>query len=76
MEGLLLDVGGNASPKVKQTALGILKHHLPGTGFADGIGKRLVLKDVSVVKKADEPEKMEGRTVLELNTDQGEFIVK
>jgi len=58
-------IGGNASFEVKKFI-----HHTATdekgslAGFARGVGDRFVLREISYIEKAEEPERMEGRTVI------------
>jgi acyl-coenzyme A thioesterase 13 len=72
-------ISGNAAPEVKQT---VAKPHLffgmtstsgKAKGFGDSIAARLVVTEVSIEKKAEEPQKREGRVVCELPVDEGVF---
>jgi acyl-coenzyme A thioesterase 13 len=76
-------VEGNASPEIKRAFLSTVQHL--GTprqsnsrstgelfrGFETELLSRLRLVDVSILPKAEEPEKVEGRIVFELIADGG-----
>ncbi|KAG1873619.1 hypothetical protein DFJ58DRAFT_881649 [Suillus subalutaceus] len=72
-------VQGNASPEVKLALLNYLvqPRHVsrstgkPFRGFKAEFVSRLQLAEASVLSKAEEPDRLEGRTVLEAIVDEG-----
>ncbi|KAG2042049.1 hypothetical protein BDR03DRAFT_621300 [Suillus americanus] len=74
-------VQGNASPEVKSALLNYLvqPRHVsrstgkPFRGFKAEFVSRLQLSEASVLSKAEEPGKLEGRTVLEAIVDEDMF---
>lgn len=68
-----LQVGGNASEDVKRHVVSVLSFFMhDGKGFADAIGGRLNVTEVSIQKKAEEPKRLEGKVVCEIVVEQGE----
>ncbi|KAG1873621.1 HotDog domain-containing protein [Suillus subalutaceus] len=73
-------VEGNASSEVKHTLLGALQSmrlsHIsqstdkPFRGFEAEFASRLQLTEVSILSKAEEPEKFEGRVVIQVTVDE------
>ncbi|TDL18590.1 hypothetical protein BD410DRAFT_793126 [Rickenella mellea] len=60
-------IAGNASDDLKGHVLAMQRLFMgDGTAFGDSIGRRVKVAEVSVRKKADEPEKLEGRVVCEI----------
>ncbi|KAG1892047.1 hypothetical protein F4604DRAFT_1697036 [Suillus subluteus] len=78
-------VEGNASSEVKHTLLGALQSmrpsHIsqstgkPSRGFEAEFASRLQLTEVSILSKAEEPEKFEGRVVFQVTVDEGTLCV-
>lgn len=67
-------IAGNGSPQAKQSIANILHFFsYTGTGFANSVGQRVKVIEVSVNKKAEDPVKLEGRVVCEIETLQGSF---
>ena len=76
-------VEGNASPEIKRASLSLVQHlETPRQstsrstgelfrGFETELLSRLRLVEVSILPKAEEPEKLEGRIVFELIADEG-----
>lgn len=68
-------IEGNASLEVKDFVANvfweIMTNKLNGYGFAYSVGRRLRLKEISYMKKVEEPERMEGRVVVEIVVDKG-----
>ncbi|EJD05257.1 uncharacterized protein FOMMEDRAFT_105485 [Fomitiporia mediterranea MF3/22] len=65
------EIAGNASDHVKQAlAIGLNVFMGGGRGFADAIGGRLRIVSADVFRKADEPEKLEGKVVCEIDVEQ------
>lgn len=70
---------GNVSPEVKLALLnslaqpGHISHSTgkPFRGFKAEIVSRMQLTEASVLSKAEEPDKLEGRTVFEVIVDEG-----
>ncbi|KAG6334335.1 hypothetical protein ID866_4759 [Astraeus odoratus] len=68
-------IGGNASTELKKTFFDVLCGRAKTVnaagirGFEYEIASRVVWKEMSVVNKADEPEKLEGRTVFEITVE-------
>lgn len=69
-------IGGNASQDVKDFVShvfwNIMTNRDNGYGFAYNVGRRLRLREISFIKKAEEPERMEGRVVVEIVVDKGD----
>ncbi|KAG2343727.1 hypothetical protein BDR05DRAFT_962847 [Suillus weaverae] len=73
-------VEGNASPEVKHTLLGALQlmrlSHVsrstgkPFRGFETEFASRLQLTEASILSKIEEPEKFEGRVVVQVIVDE------
>ncbi|KAG2343726.1 hypothetical protein BDR05DRAFT_933335 [Suillus weaverae] len=70
-------VEGNASPEVKHTLLSALQlSHVsrstgkPFRGFETEFASRLQLTEVSLLSKTEEPEKFEGRVVVQVIVDE------
>ena len=69
------EIAGNASDHVKQAlAIGLNIFMGGGRGFADAIGGRLRIVSADVFRKADEPEKLEGKLVCEIDVEHGTHI--
>jgi acyl-coenzyme A thioesterase 13 len=76
-------VEGNASPEIKLTLLSALHFmklsHVsqstdkPFRGFEAEFASRLQLTEVSMLSKTEEPEKFEGRVVIQVTVDKGTF---
>jgi acyl-coenzyme A thioesterase 13 len=70
-------ISGNASEEVKRLLAnpGAFFTNLPldlkGPIFGQSITERLVVTEISVDKKADEPKKLEGRVVCEITVEEG-----
>jgi acyl-coenzyme A thioesterase 13 len=74
-------VKGNASPEIKLTLLNSLvqlSHRdvlrptgKPFRGFAAEFVSRMTLAEASILSKAEEPDKLEGRTVFQVIADEG-----
>jgi hypothetical protein len=71
-------IAGNAPTETKQLLAYNLVPDLRGfvDGFAQYIGTRIKLREVSVVKKEEEPEKVEGKVVCEIVVGPGEYQCK
>ena len=73
-------IAGNVSDKVKRS-LGdigeLLNRSVPRgtTVFAESIGRRLKVTEISVNNKVDEPSKSEARFVAEVDVTQGMRII-
>lgn len=66
------EIPGNGSPEAKERIANILDYfHYSGRTFANGIGKRIKILEVSVNPKAEEPQKLEGRLVCEIDVTEG-----
>jgi hypothetical protein len=77
-EALAIDVSqiaGNAPKESKQLLAYHLAPDLRGfvDGFAQYIGTRIQLREVSIAKKEEEPQKVEGRVVCEIVVGPGEY---
>ena len=73
-------IAGNASDKVKRSlgdVGGLLDRSVPPgtTVFAESIGRRLKVTEISVNNKVDEPRKIEARFVAEVDVTQGMSII-
>lgn len=65
------DVGGNASQDTKAYITRMLSTlSTSRKSFAVDIGGRLVVTDISILKKSEEPSKLEGRVVCEITVDE------
>ena len=60
-------IGGNVSTELKQSFDG-LHAQLASKGFELEIARKIVWKEMSVLKMAEEPEKLEARIVFEIDT--------
>lgn len=74
-------IGGNASIETKEALsdlplfYGIYTTSIhKGPIFAEDLHKRLKVTEVSVNKKVEEPNKLEGRVVLEMRVEEGTLI--
>lgn len=75
-------ISGNASDEVKQTLSDAhaffnnrtLIGDVKGPIFGEAITRRVVVTEVSVDKKVEEPLKMEGRVVCEITVEDGEIL--
>ena len=66
------DIRGNVSDEVKRALSSVISTEmLKGRGFADGIGGRLCIVEANVIPKTDEPERLEGRVISELDITEG-----
>jgi acyl-coenzyme A thioesterase 13 len=72
-------ISGNASDKTKQALASV--HRIftnrtsnanAGPVFGESIQKRLKVTEVSVNQKAEEPQRLEGKVVLEATIEEGE----
>jgi acyl-coenzyme A thioesterase 13 len=72
-------VFGSPAPDVKKIVVnpllfpGITPTSGKAKGFGCSIAARLVITEVSIEKKAEEPQKQEGRVVCELPVEAGVF---
>lgn len=73
------EVEGNASPEIKlalQNSLMQRQRHVsrpagkPFRGFETEFASRMQLLEASILSKAEEPDKLEGRTVFEVFVDE------
>ncbi|KAF7968014.1 hypothetical protein HWV62_32181 [Athelia sp. TMB] len=68
-------IAGNASQEVKDflchVFLEVMTNGTDGSGFALSTGRRLKVREISYVSKAEEPSRKEGRVVFEITVDQG-----
>jgi hypothetical protein len=67
------EVDGNASLEVKKIILDTATNMLNGIGFASIVGRRLSVKEISYIPKAEEPRRMECRVTVEITVDNGKF---
>ena len=68
------NISGNASLEIKESVsvfVNILINNMDGRGFAHNVGRRLLLREISFLEKAEEQQRMEGRVVAELTVDGG-----
>lgn len=65
------EIDGNATAEVKKI-IGDTATDRVNTGFASLVGRRLLVKEVSYIQKAEEPTRMECRIVVEITVDDGE----
>ncbi|EGO02304.1 hypothetical protein SERLA73DRAFT_42272, partial [Serpula lacrymans var. lacrymans S7.3] len=67
-------IPGNAPPKLKALVLHALRKRTTDgpnfKGFEPEISDRLAWKEISVLQKLEEPEKLEGRVVMEITVDK------
>lgn len=69
------EIPGNAAPETKLIVsrwLRIFTHR--GTGFADTIGSRVKLTDISISHMPNEPGRAEGKVVAEITVSQGAYF--
>lgn len=66
-------IGGNAPSEAKKFVHHVLTDKLEGPGFARMVGRRFAVTEVSYIEKAEEPERMECRTVVEITVEDGEW---
>lgn len=68
-------IAGNASHEVKDFlcngSLAAMTNGNDGRGFATSTGQGLKVREISFIKKAEEPGRMEGRVVFEITVDEG-----
>ncbi len=69
----ILSAKGNTSQEVKEGIARIWSHFVAGPAFANSVGRRAVVTEMTVTPKAEEPKKVEARVVLELAVEKGEF---
>lgn len=74
-------IGGNASIETKEALADVPLFYGIYTGsvhkgpiFAEDIHDRLRVTEISINKKAEEPNKLEGRVVQELTVEEGEYL--
>lgn len=69
-------IAGNAASDIKEfmstIMWDVMTNKASGTGFARTVGRRLLMREISFVEKAEEPERKEGRVVIEITVDEGE----
>ena len=72
-------ISGNASDKTKRVLSSVHRIFTNRTGnanagplFGEAIQKRLKVTEVSVNQKAEEPQRLEGKVVLETTIEEGE----
>ena len=67
-------IAGNVSDDMKKMLVHSLKKHIDITGrmFGGSIFGRTMVTEVSILAKADEPERLEARVVCELDVEEGE----
>jgi len=72
-------VGGNASEEIKRL-LGDPEaffnsfqkpEQIPSNTFGRDVGRRMTVTEISILKKKEEPEKLEGRVVMEIEVQEG-----
>ena len=66
-------IAGNVSDDIKKTVRS-LENALMTRTFGQSILGRTMVTEVSVLAKADEPERLEGRVVCELVVEEGEQL--
>jgi len=64
-------IAGNVSDDIKKTVRS-LENALTGRIFGGSVLSRTKVKEVSILAKAEEPERLEGRVVCELDVAEGE----
>ena len=64
-------IGGNVSTELKRSFFDGLHGQLASKGFELEIARRIVWKEMSLLQMAEEPEKLEGRTVFEITVEDG-----
>lgn len=73
-------ISGNASNKIKRllarpsAIFANLPLDVQGPIFGQSIMERLVVTEISVQGKIEEPTKLEGKVVLELTVEDGKFM--
>lgn len=71
-------IGGNASRELKQSLVDLISaaaklNKAKGTpGFEPEIASRIAWTEISILPKAEEPERPEGRVVAEITVEEGE----
>ena len=66
-------IRGNASLEVKRHVLAMLYASMSkGEGFADSVGSKIEIAEVDIRPKDNEPKKLEGRVVCEVEVGRGE----
>jgi len=64
-------IGGNAPPESKKFVMDMLRSMMrKGRGFADTVGGRLSITQVSILNKSEEPSRVEGRVVAEITAQE------
>ena len=70
-------IGGNASIDLKRSFFDIFYEQLASPkgakGFESEIASRIMWKEMSLLEVAEEPEKLEGRTVFEITVEDGVY---
>ena len=67
-------ISGNASDEIKQLFSSpgfLMPTEASGPIFGDSIVKKMVITEISIDKKVDEPRKLECRFVFELTVENG-----
>ncbi|KAH7887419.1 hypothetical protein F5I97DRAFT_826612 [Phlebopus sp. FC_14] len=70
-------IGGNTSTQLKQSLIDLVSQEAKEArakgirGYEPEIASRLVWKEVSILQKAEEPERLEGRVVFETTVQDG-----
>ena len=68
-------VAGNAPEEVKRTLVAVntlfKQIQTKGPIFGEEIQKRMVVTEISIVPKAEEPKKKEGKVVVEMDVAEG-----
>jgi acyl-coenzyme A thioesterase 13 len=67
-------ISGNAQPDIKNTVVWALDpktYFNDGIRFAQSVGHRLSITEVSVNQKLDEPQKLEARVIVGTTVEEG-----
>lgn len=65
------NIHGNAAPEIKLMVAHILQALSGGTGFGTAVSSRTSVTEVSIDRKTDEPQKLEGTVVCKIVTGEG-----
>ncbi|KAH7926792.1 hypothetical protein BV22DRAFT_1086317 [Leucogyrophana mollusca] len=70
-------IGGNASQELKESVFSFLQRERevasqlpPFKGFEPEIASRVVWREISILRNAEEPERLEGRVVFEIKVEE------
>jgi len=65
------ELAGNVSSEVKEMVSTMWANMIPGNEFGHSVGRQLSYKEISFIEKAEEPQRMEGRVVVEVVVKDG-----